>query len=248
MLHIIGMGLWDENDLTIKGIDKLKSSDKVYLESYTTLLGGLDIHHLRDMIRKEITPLSREDVEIKTKFIEEAKDKEISLIVGGDPLVATTHHDIVIRAKETGVKVDVIHNASIFSAISEAGLQIYKFGRTVTIPFWRKNFKPTSFYQHTVENLDMGLHTLLLLDIDAENDRYMSVNEGLKLIMDLDKERRIRNVIGIARLGSKDKEIVYGPIESVVEHDFGNPPHSVVVPGKLHDVENRYIREFWGKL
>ncbi len=248
MLYIVGMGLWDEKDITVRGLEAIKASEKVYLETYTTLLGGLNIERLEKEIGKPVIPLSREDVEVKAEFIKEAKQSKIAILVGGDPLVATTHHDLAIRAKEQGVSFEIIHNASIVSAISETGLQSYKFGRTVTVPFPRENFRPRSFYDHIIENLDMGLHTLVLLDIDAENNKFMTVNEGLKLIKELDKPNRISNVIGIARLGSKDKKIVYGPWNAVINEDFGNPPHCIVVPGKLHDVENRYISLFWGKL
>ena len=39
MLYIIGLGLGDERDITLRGLDAVRSSDKVYLESYTSLLG-----------------------------------------------------------------------------------------------------------------------------------------------------------------------------------------------------------------
>lgn len=38
----------------------------------------------------------------------EAKDKEIALLVVGDPLGATTHTDMLLRAKQFGVQTQVI--------------------------------------------------------------------------------------------------------------------------------------------
>ncbi len=241
MLYIIGLGLWDEMDITLRGLEAIRSSEKVYLESYTSALMGLSLENLESLAGKSITPLSRKDVEVNPEFLEEAKTKDVSLLVGGDPLVATTHHDLIIRARELGIKTRVIHNASIVSAIAETGLQIYKFGRTVTIPFWTENFKPTSFFDHILENLGLGLHTLVLLDIDRERDRYMTANEGLERIIQLDREGRIEKVIVVARLGSEKPLIRYGPVKDLVKEDFGPPLHSIVVPGKLHVLEKDYL-------
>ena len=47
------------------------------------------------------------------------------------PVCATTHTDIMIRAKSIGVEVEVIHNASVMGAVGSCGLQLYNFGQTV---------------------------------------------------------------------------------------------------------------------
>ena len=38
MLYIIGIGLSDEKDISVKGLEAVKKCSKVYLESYTSLL------------------------------------------------------------------------------------------------------------------------------------------------------------------------------------------------------------------
>lgn len=38
MLYLIGLGLGDAKDITVKGLETLKKCKKVYLESYTSLL------------------------------------------------------------------------------------------------------------------------------------------------------------------------------------------------------------------
>ena len=40
----------------------------------------------------------------------------------GDPFCATTHADIYLRAIKKGIIVEVIHNASIVSAVGCTGL------------------------------------------------------------------------------------------------------------------------------
>lgn len=38
MLFIIGLGLSDEKDITIKGLEAIKSCERIYLEAYTSIL------------------------------------------------------------------------------------------------------------------------------------------------------------------------------------------------------------------
>ena len=41
---------------------------------------------------------------------------------------ATTHTDLELRARQAGIPVRVIHNASIMNAVGVCGLQLYRFG------------------------------------------------------------------------------------------------------------------------
>jgi hypothetical protein len=61
------------------------------------------------------------------------------------------------------INQQVVHNASILNAVGVTGLQLYNFGRTVTIPFWSENWRPTSFYDKIKINIQCGMHTLCLL-------------------------------------------------------------------------------------
>lgn len=38
MLHIIGLGLADEKDISVKGLEIVKKAERVYLEAYTAVL------------------------------------------------------------------------------------------------------------------------------------------------------------------------------------------------------------------
>jgi diphthine synthase len=81
---------------------------------------------------------------------------------------ATTHTDLVIRARELDIPVQVIHNASIMNAIGACGLQLYNFGQTISIVFFTDTWRPDSFYDRIKENRDLGLHTLCLLGTSKE--------------------------------------------------------------------------------
>ena len=70
----------------------------------------------------------------------------MAFLVVGDPFGATTHSDLMIRAREKGIQTKTLHNASIMNAIGCCGLQLYSFGETVSIPFWTEDWQPDSFY------------------------------------------------------------------------------------------------------
>lgn len=38
MLYIVGLGLGDEKDITLKGLEAVRTCEKVYMEAYTSLL------------------------------------------------------------------------------------------------------------------------------------------------------------------------------------------------------------------
>lgn len=81
---------------------------------------------------------------------------------------ATTHTDIILRARSLKIPTRVIHNASIMNAAGACGLQLYNFGHTVSLVFFTETWKPDSFYDRIKENADLGMHTLLLLDIKVK--------------------------------------------------------------------------------
>jgi diphthine synthase len=245
MLSLIGLGLWDEEDITLKGIDRAKNADKVYIELYTSKWHG-NLKKLEKIIGRKIIILKREDLEEKSDIIiKEAKNKKVVLFVLGDPLVATTHISLLSDAKKFGVKTEIVHNASIYSAVGETGLHVYKFGSTVTIPFSEKtgNKLPTSISKTIKENKERGLHTLLLLDIISEKNRYMTPNEGIKMLLEM-KILTKEDVIVFARAGSDKHLISYGKIDDLIKKDFGEPPFVMVLPGKLHFTEKEYLENF----
>ena len=148
-----------------------------------------------------------------------------------------------LRAEKKGIRTGVIHAASISSAIAGAtGLQNYKFGRTVTIPFKSRSLSEIH-YDNISENTSRGLHTLTLLDIDVENEKYMTIPEGLTQLLDIEEQRGRRCAtlntlaVGVARLGSAGAETRADFIKNLLMHDWVGPPHCLVFLGKLHFME-----------
>ena len=236
MLTMIGLGLWDEKDVSLRGIEACKNADKVYCELYTAAWGG-SIEELGKLIGgKDITVVERKGVEDESaKLIEEAKEKNVVLFIPGDPLVATTHIHLMEEAKEKGVEVKVVHASSIYTAIAKTGLQVYKFGRTGTIITPQKGYESEGFYDIVKDNMDM--HTLLLLDVD------MSTRKGLELLKEIDDKRGkniIRHAVMCSKLGSDNEKIEYGKIEDLLKKDFPCPA-VIIIPGKLHFMEREFL-------
>ena len=182
-LFMIGLGLSDETDISIKGMELVQSSSKVYLEMYTAIL-MISNEKLSQFFKKEITVADREFVESGCDaMIEQAKTENVAFLVVGDPFCATTHTDLYLRCMSEGVKVQVVHNASIVSAMGCCGLQVYRFGEIVSIPFFTETWKPYSFYQKIKGNAERGLHTLALLDIKVKEPTMESLARGKPVYM-----------------------------------------------------------------
>jgi len=250
-LAFVGLGLDDERGITLRGLEEAKAADVVFAEFYTSALRKGSIERLESLIGKRITVLGREEVEDATAILDACKEKMAVLLVAGDPMTATTHVDLRVRAHMAGAETHVIHGPSVFTSVAGLlGLQHYKFGRTTTLPFPQERYSPTSPYDVVCENNARGLHTLVLLDIDAANSRYMTANEGLRLLMNM--ETRVGRgvitkdtVVGVvARAGSDDCMVRAGPIGRMLDMEFGPPLHSVVVPGKLHFMEEEALKAF----
>lgn len=126
----------------------------------------------------------RELVENESEEILSNADKEdVAFLVVGDPFGATTHTDLVLRAREKGIKTEIVHNASILNAIGCCGLQLYSYGEVVSIPYWTETWQPDSFYEKIVENRKRGLHTLCLLDIKVKEPTLDSILKKKKEYM-----------------------------------------------------------------
>ena len=245
MLVLIGLGLWDERDITLRGLEEAKSSDVVFLERYTSKLMGSSKEKLEELIGKKIQYANRDFIESGKEIIATAKNNKVALLVAGDPMVATTHSQLIIDAKKQGVKTKVIHNASIYSAVAETGLQIYKFGRSATITFWKDDYKPTSWFDVYLKNKEQGLHTLFFLDLDLEKGKMMSAKEGIEKLIEVGKEKGgfDENTLCVtaSQIGNVDRVIRAGEASELLKQDLGTPLQVIVVPGKLHDVEKDYL-------
>lgn len=245
-LALVGLGLYDEKDISLRGLETIEEADTVFAELYTSLMPAFSISKLERRSGKNIITVSRHELEEEAgrKILEAARQGKAVLLVPGDPLIATTHVDLRIRAEDEGIRTRIVHGASIVSAvIGLSGLQNYKYGRSVTIPFADELSAVETPYRVIMENKRRGLHSLCFLDIKAEEKRYMTIQYGLEALLAMEKTRQKGVVtadtlaVGIARAGSDNSTIKAGHVMELATFDFGPPPHSLVFPGKLHFVE-----------
>ena len=271
-LVFVGLGLGGLKDVTVRGLEEIKSSDSVFLENYTAILPDCEVADMEVFYGKELIVADRDMVESASDTIlEKAQTGKVSVLVVGDPLCATTHSDLYLRAKNMGIKVSVVHNASIVSAIGCTGLHIYRLGEIVTVPFWMGNWKPDSFYDKIKMNAKNKLHTLCLLDIKVkersleslmkgrdifEPPRFMTVRQALEQLTEIEENRKEGLVtydtliVGVARVGKEDQSIKFGTVAEFIDAEtgedcgLGGPLHSLVICGDLHEMEREFLDQF----
>ena len=185
VFYIIGLGLGDERDISVKGLEAVKSCEKIYLESYTSIL-GVKKDNLEKFYGKEVIEADRECCETGIDEILDNISKadpklNFAFLVVGDPFCATTHTDLYLRAVKLNIKVEVIHNASIVNAIGCTGVMVYRFGEVVSIPFFTEKWRPYSFYDKIHKNSKSNLHTLVLLDIKVKEISEENLARGKKI-------------------------------------------------------------------
>lgn len=243
MLYIIGLGL-DKEDMSIKALNSIKKCKRIFMETYTSDL-PYSFKDIEKFLYKEtkgklkkIDIVDRKFVEEDNMMFEEAKRHDVALLVPGDPLSATTHSELIVRAEKFDVQIKVIHAPSIMTAIGETGLQLYKFGKTASIPKWQKSFEPESFYDIVQQNKKINAHTLLLIDIGLQ------VSEALKELKEVAKRRndKIWEVIICSNLGTDKAEIKIGKIDALINKSF-KLPACIILPAPMHFFEQEFFKK-----
>ena len=262
MLALIGLGLCGFESITQSGLAAIKQADITFLEGYTSLLED-GVQLLEKRLGAKIHVLSREDMENKVveKVIIPSQKKNVVVMVIGDIFSATTHTSVIVEAKKLDIPVHIIHNTSIMTAVGEIGLDLYKFGRTVSLVFGNNDVA----YEHIRQNQSVGLHTLCLLDIKINEPtpesllgksketmtKFLTIPEALSslLAMEMKYKKKVitkaTNVVGCARMGWGNQIVKYGAVEDLMKTDFGAPPHCLIVPSKkLHFMEEEVLGLF----
>ena len=250
-LTFVGLGLHDESGISLAGLNEVQQAEVVFAEEYTSFLTKGSLDRLAQRTGKTVVLLSRQEVENGKRILEACETKRVALLIPGDPMTATTHVDLRIRAAMQSTETVLVHGASALTAVPGIlGLQYYKFGRTTTLASPHEGYFPLSPYEIISENLSRGLHSMVLLDIDAESERYMTAPEGLSLLMQMEKLAGLGAisenslVCVVARAGAPDGLARAGRIVDLAVMDFGPPMHTIVVPGKLHFMESESLKIF----
>ncbi|KAJ3233595.1 diphthine synthase [Chytriomyces hyalinus] len=208
MLYIVGLGLGDEKDITVKGLEAVKSCERIYLEHYTSIL-TVPTDRLEALYGKKILLADREMVESDLNAIlKDADSINVAFLVVGDPY---------------------------------------------------------GFYDKIKQNRAIKLHTLCLLDIKVkeqsienmargrkiyEPPRYMTVNQAVEQLLEVEEKRQEKVYspttigVGMSRIGAPDQRIICGTLQELLEADFGEPLHSLVLAGEMHFLEADILRTF----
>jgi diphthine synthase len=248
MFYLIGIGL-NEKGYSKEAYDAVLKSEIVYIDNYTVDF-PFKIKDLEKQYGKKRTGNSYAsrgkkkfilaDREIVENFsiLENAKKKNVALLVYGDCLTATTHISLIQEVKRTKIKFKIVHGASIFDAVAETGLQIYKFGKTTSMPKWQKNFAPESMMATVKENLSINAHTLILIDIGLE---FKNAIQQLERASE-NQNVALKKIIVCQNLGTKNENIFYGEISKLKSKKI-KKPFCIIIPGKLHFAEEEFLEK-----
>lgn len=237
MLYLISLGI-GRHSISYLGLKVAKKCDELYLETYTSVMEESK-EELETFLNKKIIEIDRNFVEKEIyPLFQKSKDKNIGILVKGDSFSATTHIDIYLKAKKENIPIKVIPGVSILTIIGITGLSLYQFGKTTSIPFDNKDIK--SAYEAFLVNQKNNLHTLFLLDLDPKNNKFLEIREACEYLTNNGTDKNL-TAIGCARLGFENFKIKTGTIESLKREDFGKPPYCLIIPGKLHFIEEEAL-------
>ncbi len=239
MLYFVGLGLSGVEGVSIEGFKVLKGCGVVYLERYTSP-GAPSAKELAEFLGRGVVEVSREFVEDGRRILQEAREMDVALACFGDPMVATTHQELRVRAVKDGVDTRIIHGVSIVGCVAgELGLHQYKFGKMVTVT---ASVQALNSVLDTVYwNLLRGLHTLLLLEWEPK--RRFTPNDALKMLKEGDEDVGLgvfnENlfIAVAARLCQRGQLIKLGLLKDLLDCEYGEPPYSIVIPADLHFTE-----------
>jgi diphthine synthase len=252
-IFFVGLGLMEKH-ITAEAAEALRAADEIYVEGYTSFYYPDVYTSLKNLgiPEEKIKNVSRRDLEDNSgeELLRHASmGNKVALATVGDPFIATTHLALRLRFERYGCRVRYMPSVNIFSySISKTGLFSYKFGESATVVYPRDGILSTYPYLVLEENLKRGLHTFFFLDID-EKFGPLNAAEAVKLLLRIESEERRgaftegTDVIIVERASWPDERIILTSAGKAKEKRL-NPPHSLIVPGKLHFMEKESIEVF----
>ena len=251
-LALIGLGVQEADGIPFGALEYLRKCDHLYADSYTSPWPEGLLGKVSGLIGKEPATATRTLLEDGRRLLEESSKGETAVLCVGDPLVATTHMALRLRALKSGVRVKVLYSSGILNVVfGETGLHPYKLGRVITLV----RSTPAalgSVYSAAKETLGLGLHVLLLMEYSHDEGFDLKPAEGLRMLREVEASYKLgvfpddRLIIVASRLGWADQSVIAGRLGDLLGKDFGRPPHSILVPGSLHYTESDALAELSG--
>ena len=247
-LWLIGIGPGDLDHITERAKRVAKGCSKRYLEGYTAILPPIEEKRLEAVVGPW-ERLMRDGVESPENMLDEARVGSVALLVVGDPMQATTHIDLEERCAEEGIGFHVIPGLTATAlAVSLSGLQSYRFGRQVTIPFSDGEYLPTSPFEMICKNKEAGMHTLALLDLDPtgmglEQPRPMTPREAVDHLSRMNErseefDQLVEDWRGLllSDLGTEEERVVSGKMRSLSQIEGGHI-HALIIAAEFSGME-----------
>ena len=246
MLWFVGLGISGLDSIPKEVGKIIQEADLVYLESFTSPIYKEHEEKIKNLVNGSFKNAKRWLVEDGQEILKAAKNSTVVLLSYGDPYIATTHIELRTRAKLEDIETKTIHSASVVTAmVGEVGLQFYKIGRIVTIMSEKKSI--TTPYRIIFKNLIEGLHSVILLEYNQDENFFLDPKNAILRLLDAEKEQK-QNVVNhntfavvVSRIGFKTQKIISGKFTNLLKIDFGESPHSIIITGKLHFTESDAI-------
>ena len=247
MLSFIGLGISGISELSDNTLSIIKNAKVVYLESFTSPIPDTEKKQLENICNGEFKIAKRWLVEDGNEILDNAKKKKTVLISYGDPYIATTHLELKTRAIKDDIETKTIHSSSIVSSvIGEVGLHYYKVGKVLTVMNDPKSM--ITSYNTIFHNLLSKSHSLILLEYNEDKSFFLAPQEALSLLLDAEKTQKMEIILSdtfiiiASRIGKSDQKVISGKISNLIKKEFGEPPHSIIIPGVLHFTESDAVK------
>ena len=247
-LWLIGIGPGDLDHITERARRVARGCSKRYLEGYTAILPPTEEKRLESVVGPW-EKLMRDGVESPKSMLDEARSGAVALLVVGDPMQATTHIDLEERCAEEDIGFHVIPGLTATAlAVSLSGLQSYRFGRQVTIPFSDGDYLPTSPFEMICRNKEAGMHTLALLDLDPtgmglELPRPMTPSEAVDHLVRMnekvgDSDELVEEWGGLllSDLGTEEERVISGSLGDLSQMKGGHI-HALIIAAEFSGLE-----------
>ena len=251
-LWLIGIGPGDLGHMTERARSVARECSKRFLEGYTAVLPPSEEERLESVVGSW-ERLMRNEVEKPDELLGRARTEPVALLIVGDPMQATTHIDLEERCAEEGIGFHVIPGLTATAlAVSLSGLQSYRFGRQVTVPFSAGDYLPTSPLEMICINKEAGLHTLVLLDLDptgmgVETPRPMMPSEAVALLERMSERTENGSTtlnlpilewggMLLSDLGTEEERVVSGSLRELSEISMGYV-HAFILPAEFSGME-----------
>jgi diphthine synthase len=267
LLYLIGVGINDYNSLSVGSIDILKDCKWIYIDSFTGFLSDNFIKNIMSLLGFNDAHLAENEIQIQfakrwliedgREIINQASKENVCILIYGDPLIATTYSELLVRANKQSIPYKVIHSSSgISSLIGESGLHYYKFGKMVTM--MSDSMSSITVYNTVYNNMCLGLHTLILTEYNNDYSAhsgeignrpfFLPPKNVFEFLLEREHDLKLLNLsedsfaIVALNIGTDCSKIICGKIKSLLNYKFDYGFSSVIIPSSLHFTEIDCIR------